>query len=225
MAAIGLLALPALADAGPVPVAINVRFGNHPAFTRVVVDFGGTISARNVEAGRLGARAATVRVAGASTNTNGGAGQGVRVALQSGTQNLHVSLAFAAHRFKYLSYAVVGGNRLAIDLWKSRPPKGFGLIHTCSALTLSSNWSADGSTVSASGHAHGIFENQFQVVVRGQSGAVLGRTTVNKSGKWSTNVHYHVAYKQAGTVEAVVFSAKDGALECIAQHAVELPAT
>lgn len=203
--------------------ATGVRIGDHPAFVRVVVDFNGRVPANQVEFVKLSSKLATVQVnhPGITTQTTGSTGQGVRVALQPGTQALHVGMGFAQHRFKYVSYAVVGGNRLAIDLWKSTPPRKPS--HTCSGLTLGSFWSANGHEVSVRGHEHGIFENQFEVVVRGANGAALGRQSVHGPGRWAAKVHYHVAYKQAGTVEAVSLSAKDGALECLAQHFVELP--
>ena len=107
--------------------ATGVRIGDHPAYVRVVVDFNGKASAlAKSRLGRFAPRTASVRVThpGVTTQTSGGTGHGVRVALQPGTQMLHVTMSFARHRFKYLSYAVVTGNRLAIDLWKSAPPAG-----------------------------------------------------------------------------------------------------
>ena len=189
-----------------------------------MVDFNGKVPASQVEFDRLTGTTATVHIAhpGVKTQTAGRTGERVHVALQPGTQALHIAMSFAPHRFKYVSYAVVTGNRLAIDLWKSAPPAKPS--HTCSGLTLSSYWESNGSTVLASGHEHGIFENQLQVVVRGENGAVLGRKSVHGPGRWATRVHYHVARSQPGTVEAVAFSAKDGALECLAQHFVQLPA-
>ncbi len=203
--------------------ATDVRIGDHPAYVRVVVDFNGKVPTRQVEFDKLTGRMATVHIAhpGVATQVKVRTGEGVRVALQPGGQALHIALSFAPHRFKYLSYAVVGGNRLAIDLWKSAPPRKPS--HTCRGLTLSSDWSSDGHVVSVSGREHGIFENQFQVVVRGQNGAVLGRKNVHGPGRWAAKVHYHVAYKQDGTVEAVALSPKDGSLECLAQQFVELP--
>jgi hypothetical protein len=225
MAAVGVFALPALAGAASPPAAKRVRFGDHPqGFVRAVVDFSGTIRARDVEAGRLWAKTAILRLThrGVTTHTSGARGYGVRVALQPATQQLNIALSFRAHRFKYLSYAVVGGNRLAIDLWRSAPP---GLnTHTCAGLTLNPLQITPG-VVAATGTEHGIFENQFQVVVRGADGKVLARKHVVGPGDWSSTLHYHAASSQVGTVEAVAFSAKDGAMECLAQKRVTLPAS
>jgi hypothetical protein len=225
VAAVGLLALPALAGAASHLTATNVRIGNHPAYVRVVVDFDRKIPAREVEADTFTKRMATVRLnhPGVTTNTNGRTGDGVHVALQPGTQMLHISMTFAAYRLKYLSYAVVTGDRLAIDLWKSAPPSS--PTQTCDGLSLSS-WHVSKGSVSVHGTEHGIFENQFQVVVRGANGKVLGRRTgVHGPGTWGTTVHYMAAHWQHGTLEAVAFSAKDGAVECLAQRRVTLRAS
>jgi len=114
LAAVGVVAL----------TATGVRIGDHPAYVRVVVDFNGKVPVRQVEFDQLTRTIAVLHVAhpGITTQTAGRTADGVRVALQSGTQALHITATFARHRFKYLSYAVVTGNRLAIDLWKSAPP-------------------------------------------------------------------------------------------------------
>jgi hypothetical protein len=232
MTAVGLVTLPALAGATPSLKATGVRVGNHRGYVNVVVAFNGKVSANEVEFDKLTGTTATLHLAhpGITTKTAARTGEGVHVALQPGTQALQIAASFAPHRFKYVSYKVLGGNRLAIDLWKTTPPRRAGLIHTCRGLTLMGFWSANGltQTVSVSGHEHGIFENQFQLVVRGYRGAVVGRKTVHAPGKWTkwaANVHYHVSGSQPGDVEAVAFSAKDGALECLAQKNVELPAS
>jgi hypothetical protein len=63
------------------------------------------------------------------------------------------------------------------------------------------------------------------MVVRGAHGKVLGRHTVAQHGSWSAQVGYHASRRQPGTLEAVAFSPKDGALACIAQVRVTLPAS
>jgi hypothetical protein len=223
---LGLLALPALAAATPQLTATEIRIGDHAAYVRVVVNFsGGTLTAGDIE-NAWGDDPSTASVIvqrrDAGTQASPASAYGVAARVVRPSHFLRVDMHLK-HKFKYLSYAVVTGNRLAIDLWKSKVPRTPS--HTCSGLTLSPNWSSNGSTVSVSGHEHGIFENQFQVIVRGAHGAVLGRKTVHGPGKWAAKVQYHVAVSQPGTVEAVSFSAKDGALECLAQKPVQLPAT
>ena len=224
MAAVGLFALPALAGAAPQLTATGVRIGDHPGYVRVVVDFNGNVPEREVElAGHSGTMfAVRLNHPGAISQTSGRTGEGVKVALQSGTQALHITMSFAPNRLKYLLYAVVTGNRLAIDLWKSAPPSA--RTQTCDGLSLTGRHVEPG-VVTASGTQHGIFENQFQVVVRGAHGKVLGQKHVTDSGTWSATVNYTAAHGQAGTLEAVAFSAKDGALECLAQRRVWLPRT
>jgi hypothetical protein len=227
MTVVGLLSLPALADAASQLRATHVRIGNHRAYVRVVVDFNGRVSANQVVFDRLWRRRAALHIErpGIATSTSGGRGQGVHVALQPATQGLNISVGSWARRFKYVSYAVVGGNRLAIDLWKSTL-RGNKPIHTCSGLAIT-GWSSNGltQTVVIGGHEFGVFENQFQVVVRGANGKVLGRRTVTGPGHWRTRVRYHLTSSRPGTVEAVALSAKDGALECLAQQGVELAAS
>jgi hypothetical protein len=46
--------------------------------------------------------------------------------------------------------------------------------------------------------------------------------TSSPSGDWSRTFSYVVPARQAGTLEAVDFSAKDGSLVCIAQVRVTL---
>lgn len=206
--------------------ATGVRIGDHPAYVRVVVDFNGKVPEKQVEFDKIAPRMAAVHIAhpGITTATSGRTGEGVRVALQPGTQALQIAMSYDRRRFKYLSYAVVTGNHLAIDLWKSAPPTKAAEIKSGSCLSLES-WHVTKGAVSASGTEHGVFEHTFQVLVRGAKGRVLGRRTVVHGGSWSASVRYHAAYRRSGTLEAVAFSAKDGALACIAQVRVTLPAT
>ncbi|HUZ15852.1 MAG TPA: Gmad2 immunoglobulin-like domain-containing protein [Gaiellaceae bacterium] len=216
LAAVGVVAL----------TATGVRIGDHPAYVRVVVDFNGKVPASQVEFDRLTGTTATVHVAhpGIKTHTGGRAGEGVRVALQPGTQALHIAMSFASRRFKYLSYAVVTGNHLAVDLWKSAPPSKAAEVKSGGCLSLQS-WHVTKGSVLVHGTEHGVFENTFRVVVRGANGTVRGRRTVVHGGSWSTRVRYTASHRRAGTLEAVAFSQKDGSLACLAQMRVTLPAS
>lgn len=222
VAVVGLLALPALAGAASHLTATGVRIDDHPEYVQVVVHFNKKVPSREVEAGRFGATAATVRLAhpGVTTQVSGGTGAGVRAALQPGTQMLLISMSFAPHRLKYLSYAVVTTRSLAIDLWKSAPPAS--PTQTCEGLSIGS-WHVSKGSVSVHGTEYHVFENQFQVAVRGTNGEVLGGKTAHGPGSWSTTVPYTAAHRQIGTLEAVAFSAKDGAVECLVQRRVTLP--
>lgn len=227
--AAGLLAVPAAAGAVVQPVATGVRIGDHPAFVRVVVDFaGGAVKANEVAAYGITRTDTAVIVFHGKVAPGAAkrAAYGVTARLVQSRAQLTVRLAFTPGRMKYASYAVVTGNRLAIDLWKSAPPAKAAEIRTApdGCLALSS-WHVRSGSVSLTGTEHDIFEHQFQIVVRGAGGGVLGRRIgFHGAGGWSARIAYHVAQRQAGTLEAVAFSARDGALECIAQVRVTLPA-
>ena len=229
--ATGVAALLLAAVAGAC-TAVAIRFGDHPAYARVVVSFtGGTIGMRNVDATDPnpfdGSAALRVNRAGIGTRVAAARGLGVTVRITPRTGALRITLVAARHRFKYLSYAVISGNRLAIDLWKSAPPSKAAEIRRGRAgcLTLDRS-SVSAGLVSASGRARGIFENQFPLVLRGRDGTVLAQRTMHVSGgRWSGQLTYHTSRGQPGTLEAVETSPKDGALICIVQIRVSLPAS
>lgn len=225
--------LGALAGVGAVaPSATGVQIGNHATRVSVVVDFNGKVPAGQVEFDRLTTTTATLHIAhrGITTQTAGATAHGVHVALQPGTQALHIATSFAPHRFKYVSYGtVLNGKRVVISLWKSAPPPGggaFGYGGGGPGCLSIKTWSvAKGGVISASGSESGVFENTFQVVVRGANGTVLGRRTIVNGPSWSTTVKYTASRRQAGTLEAVQLSPKDGSLACLYEERVTLPAT
>jgi hypothetical protein len=227
-ALIGFVAIPALAAASSGPTATAVRIGDHPAYVRVVVDFaGGGLKANEVTAIGISRTGASVGVSHASGTAGTWTGYGVTARLAPSSTQLTVALSFAPHRMKYLSYAVVTRNRLAIDLWKSAPPSGAAVIRkgAGNCLTLRT-WHVSPGSIAVSGRERNIFEHTFRVVVRGANGRTIGtHIAVHGSGAWSTHVRYRAAHRQKGTLEAVAFSAKDGALACIAQVRVTLPAS
>ena len=227
MAAIGACVVPALAGATSQLTATNVRIGEHSTYVRAVVDFNGTVPFNQVVFDHIWTKTAALHIEhpGIATSISERSGEGVRVALQPATQGLNIGMSFAPHRFKYVSYSVVTGKRLAIDLWKSAPPPGGGVAFGYrDCLRIRSSHVHKGS-VSVSGWESGVFEHMFQVVVRGSNGRVFGRRAVAGSGSWNTTVHYTAAHRQAGTLEAVSFSAKDGSLECFYEQRVTLPAS
>jgi hypothetical protein len=206
--------------------ATGVRIGDHATYVRVVVDFNGKLPANQVEFDKLTGTMATVHVAhpGIKTQVATRTGEGVRVALQPGTQALHIAASFTRNRFKYVSYGVGTGKRLAIDLWKSAPPPAGSEFGYRDCLRIRS-WHVNKGSVSASGvELPGVFENTFQVVLRGANGKVLGRRTVTHGPSWSTKVKYTSSHRQSGTLEAVALSPKDGALACLYELRVTLPA-
>jgi hypothetical protein len=229
LSAIGLLTLPALAGATSQLAATRVRIGDWATYVNVVVGFNGRVPASRVEFDALTPTMANLHVtrSGITTRTTGSTGAGVHVALQPGTQALHISASFAPYRFKYVSYSVDTvrtGKHLVIGLWKSAPPAGGNTIAYRMCLSLGS-WHVNKGSISVSGTESGVFEKTFQVVVRGANGKVLGRRTVVRGGSWHTTVKYAAAHGQAGTLEAVAFSPKDGALACLYQSRVTLAAS
>ena len=74
-----------------------------------------------------------------------------------------------------------------------------------------------------SGSVGQLFEGTFLVRIRRADGRVIKRRIVTmQPGQWQESIGYRVGRAQAGTVEAVAESAKDGSLDCIAQRRVRL---
>jgi Immunoglobulin-like domain of bacterial spore germination len=212
--------------------ATGIRIGDHPAFVRVVVDFsGGRISDGNVFATDPSPFAdgkAAVRVgkrgirAGVRVRTR----YGVRARLQQGTNRIVLRITTGPRRFKYLAYVVYRGpQRLVVDLWKSRPPvagASFTTAPMAGCLTLDA-WSVGAGTVWAAGRERDLFEHMFQIGVRKANGRIARRVPVTAfAGHWSRSFRYSASRPQAGTLEVVDLSEKDGALACIAQVRVLL---
>jgi hypothetical protein len=214
--------------------ARRIRIGDHAAFVRATVRFnGGTLRANDPESTDPdpfdGVARMLVTHAGVGTTAPAVNRHGVRVRVTQGSGRLRIRLSGTPHRFKYLAYRRLSGpQRLVIDLYKSRPPTAAAARPGAPSSCLSIAQHADtGGTIQASGTAHGIFENQFTLAVRNAGGAVVGRRTVAFGGSapnWSSTVGYTVKANQPGTLEAADFSARDGALICLAQIRVPLAA-
>jgi hypothetical protein len=195
---------------------------------RTVTDFtGGTISSNQVSATDPltmdGTAALVVVRRGVRTQVPAASGDGVKVSLIQGSGRLRIAIRAAKGRFKYLSYAVVTGDPIAIDLWKSASPlkaaeirRGAGGCLTLDNVTMAAY------VASAAGPEHG-FENQFQVVSAGQRWARSRPGHVHASnGRWSAQLNYRANRRQAGTLEAAASSPKDGALSCLVQRRVTI---
>jgi hypothetical protein len=222
--------LPGRADAAV--TATGIRIANHPAFVRVVVDFeGGRISERRVLAvdpGPMnGSARLTVDKRAIDTDAAAVTARGVHATLTQATDRLVLRLSFAEHRFKYVDYGVLHSpERLYVDLWKAKPPTPGAVFPSApqgGCLTIGASSVLAGSA-SASGTEQGVFENMFQVSLRKANGVVARRVSVASSagGSWSRTFSYTVGTRQAGTLEAVDLSEKDGSLACIAQLRVTL---
>jgi hypothetical protein len=212
--------------------ATDIRIGSHPAFVRVVIDFtGGRVRLRDVFAtdpSPFGDGRARVAVDKPAIDTDAAPEHafGVDARLVQGTNRIVLRLGADRRRFKYLAYDTRRtGRRLVVDLWRSRPPRPLAEFPTApqgGCLTIDS-FSVGPGTASAAGKEHGIFEHMFQVTLRNRAGRVVRTVGVSSvGGNWSRSFSYTVNVRQAGTLEAVDLSEKDGALACIAQVRVTL---
>src|SRR5204863_3399409 len=124
----------------------------------------------------------------------------------------------AAGRFKYVRVSVLHGpERFVIDLYRGAPPGPQAEIRTGvnSCLKLTSI-QRTATTYRVRGTERNLFEGSFVIRVRDARGRVIGRRIVTARGAWNQTVSYAgVTSRQAGTVEAVAASAKDGSLACI----------
>ena len=222
-------ALPAPASAAL--TASDVRIGAQPAFVRVVVDVtGGRAEFNEVEATDHVVADGSGRVdidhAGIVVTPRDRTAQGVRARLSLATANrARLQLTSESRMFKYVRVFVLHGpERIVVDLYRSRAPSPAAEIRTGvdRCLTLTSIQTT-GHTFRVRGTARNLFEANFVIRVRDGLGRVLGRRIVTANGPWNQTVSYPVGTsRQAGTLEAVAESAKDGSLVCIVQRRVRL---
>jgi hypothetical protein len=229
VAASAVLAGP-VAGAGAALTATGIRIGNHAPVVRVVVDFTGNLKDRNVLAidpepfadGRVDIR---VHKRGIQSTASSRRLFGVRARVVEGTNALTLRIHAADHRFKYMSYVVFASpERLVVDLWKARPPTPNAEIlrGRLGCLTLDS-WRVRAGRARASGTEQDLFEHMFAMTLRKANGAVVKTRGVTASnGSWHRSFAYAIGRRQAGTLEVVDLSEKDGALVCIAQVRVTL---
>jgi hypothetical protein len=211
--------------------ATQIRVGDHSGFVRVVVEFrGGALALNQV--------AATdpdpfpdgfVRLAlmhpGVKSTASPVRSHGVFARIGQAGGRLTIRVTGTDRRFKYLFYtAQHTPERLIMDLYKSRPPsdaaeitRGRGACLTLSRHTVTRK------RVKAGGRERDLFEHMFLVRLRRHGGRVHKQVAVTAAGgRWSVNFAYRHAKRQTGTLEAVDFSAKDGALDCLVQIRVRL---
>lgn len=212
--------------------ATDIRIGSHSPFVRVVIDFtGGRVRDRDVFAtdpSPFGDGRGRVAVDKPAIDTDAAPERafGVDASLVQRTNRIVLRLGFDRHRFKYLAYDTRRtGQRLVVDLWRARPPRALAEFPTApqgGCLTIDS-FSVGPGTASAAGEEHGIFEHMFQVTLRNRAGRVVRTVGVSSvGGNWARSFSYTVGIRQAGTLEAVDLSEKDGSLVCIAQVRVTL---
>jgi hypothetical protein len=210
--------------------ATAIRITAHPAYVEADVEFTGAgLTAGQFEATDPGPTDGSAMVLVSAAHPGAAVASrrahGITVQLVTSSRGLRVGIASTRGAFKYLAYHLVGGNRLVIFVWKSRfAPSGNVHRSAGGCLTLSAVSAAPGA-VTATGTAHGLFESRFRAVLRDGTGHILASRAVIASGRWKLTLRYAAVLVQAGSFEASVASAKDGALSCLVQKALTLPAS
>jgi hypothetical protein len=224
------IAASALALWGSAVLAATAQITDDPALVRALITVrGGRLRSAGVTAtdtapadGRARLR---LHLAAAHAPAAPTAAHGVRVRIARSTGGFTIYISVAARRFKYLGYRVLHRpERLVVELWKSAPPspQAHARQGRGGCLTLRQVLAPPGR-ITASGRENGLFEHSFSLVVRRADGRVAARrAVVAAQGRWSARIGYTSARREAGTVEAVARSPKDGALACLAQARVVL---
>jgi hypothetical protein len=213
--------------------ATQTRIADHPAFVRAVIDFAGgeiphpseMLVATDPEPFADGVARVRLDQHRVRTEARTARADGVTVRVFQGRNRISVRLAAAPGRFKYVSYSALRDpERLVVDLWKSAPPAPDAQIRRaadgCLALTrydLSRRYAA------AAGTEQNLFEHSLVLRLRAADGRIAAQQSrVSADGRWTAFLSYPAARPQAGTLEAVALSAKDGALACLVQVRVRL---
>jgi hypothetical protein len=206
--------------------ATAIRVADHAGFVRVVVDFsGGRVLAGEVVASdpspfrdgvvRLPLSHRGVRTLAAPVHS-----QGVAARVLQRSDRIVIRLAAAQRRFKYVAYrALRDPQRLAIDLYDSRPPGPAAEILRAPDGCLSlRDFAVARRSVSASGRERDLFEHSLIVRLRRAGGRVHRQKAATAARRrWSTSFRYPRTRRRTGTLEAVALSAKDGTLDCLTQ--------
>ena len=220
--------LPASASAAL--TAKRIRIAPHTGFVRVVVDFTGAALAfndANMAPGNIdtqGRARLDITKAGATTTAAAVSGSGANVSIVRVAGGLRVRITSSARRFKFLGYTVLHSpERLVIDLYRRA---SLAQLATGGCLKILPTTTSTSGRVTVRGTVTTrIFENNFRVRLRRSNGGVVAAKTVTAAtptGPFSTVLRHSVGTQQTGLVEAIVFSAKDGAVQCLYQRPVTL---
>jgi hypothetical protein len=237
-----LILLVAIAAAAALPAhahaaltATDIRIDPHPAFARVVVDFtGGRFKSNQTVAldpNPFGGRTAIeVSKPGIDTDAAPESAFGVEARIDQYSGRVVLRLHSARRHFKYLEYEELSSpTRLVVRLWKAKPPSADAEFPTApqraplrGCLRIET-FSVDPGSATAEGKERRLFEHSFVLTLRNRRGEHVRRVPVTAAGRnWNETFSYAVGVRQPGTLEAVSFSAKDGAVDCIAQVRVTL---
>jgi hypothetical protein len=212
-------------EAAPL-TANGIRVADHAGFVRVVVDFSG---GRVIEGEVLASdprpfRDGIVRLPlvhrGVRTIAAAVQSEGVSARVSQGSGRIVIRLAGTPRRFKYVGYSALHGpERLAIDLYESKPPGPAAEIRRAPRGCISLRRFAVGRrTVTASGGERDLFEHSLIVRLRRAGGRIhKQRPATAARRRWSTSFRYPRTRRRTGTLEAVALSAKDGTLDCLTQ--------
>jgi len=228
--ALTLAAYSASAASTATLTATAVHITDHAAYVEAVVDFSGPgLTPSQVRATdpnpSNGIGGMLVSYPQVASHVSLVTAHGLSVRVVEVPYGLSVGIGALPGAFKYLSYVLAESDELVIDVWKSTfAPSGDISRGQGGCLVLSRVNAAPG-TVTASGSAGRLFENQFRVVLRDAFGAVLASRSVSAIGRWRVTLNYTAPQAQGGYFEAAASSAKDGALACLVQKALALPAS
>jgi len=234
LAAIGIVltvaAYSASAASTSTLTATAVHISDHPAYVEAAMDFSGLrLAANRVRASDPdpsdGTGDVLVSYPDVANRLSVVTAHGLAVWLVEVPYGLNVGLRALPGAFKYLSYRVAGSDELVVKVWKSTiGPAGNVFQGQGGCLTLNRVSAAPGM-VTASGTAHGLFENRFRAVLRDAFGGVLASRSESASGGWRVALRYTAPQGQGASFEAAANSAKDGALACLVQNVFALPAS
>jgi hypothetical protein len=211
--------------------ATETRIADHPAFVRAVVDFADgkipreELVATDPEPFPDGIARVRLRQQGVRTEARTARAHGVTVRVIQGRDRITVRLAATPSRFKYVSYfSLRNPERLVVDLWKSAPPVTAAEVRRapdgCLRLT---RYDVARRHAAAAGTERDLFEHAFVVRLRAADGRILAQQPrTSAHGRWTSFFRYPAVRRQAGTLEAVASSAKDGALVCLVQVKVRI---
>ena len=232
MIAVGAALVVAPAAQATTPLtATETRIADHPGFVRAVVDFADgkipreELVATDPEPFPDGIARVRLRQQGVRTEARTARAHGVTVRVIQGRDRITVRLAATPSRFKYVSYfSLRKPERLVVDLWKSAPPVTAAEVRRapdgCLRLT---RYDVARRHAAAAGTERDLFEHAFVVRLRAADGRILAQQPrTSTHGRWTSFFRYPAVRRQAGTLEAVASSAKDGALVCLVQVKVRI---
>lgn len=212
---------PALADAAVGPPAARPTADG----VRVVLPVSGAgLDLREAELTRadIGSGRAVLAFRGVGATPGAAAAGGLRARLAGQGTDARLVLTAAPNTMKYVRYGLAGGGRrLVVDVLRARPP--VRAIRDDGCLRITGIGLTPGVVQLRGRELQPVFEHAIGLVLRGPDGRVRASTGVTaRGGRFSGTLPLPAGVRGTGTVEAVVESAKDGALQCLVQSPVRL---